>query len=107
MPARKRHKKAEEHRDPVARFADALKRSEAREQAERERRRAARVAAERAAERAEALRVARVELDAAIERVRVAHRDRRGRDEADAAWRAAKARVIELETGAPPTWTEG
>ncbi len=106
MPARKRRKKAEEHRDPVARFAAALKRSDALEQAERERRKAERIAAELAAQRAEELRLARLDLDAAIAVAKAARRSRRDIAEADAAWRVAKARVIELETGEPPTWSD-
>ena len=92
MPARKRRKQAEEHRDPIKRFADALKRSEAREQAARERKKAERAAAELAAQRAEELRLARLDLDRAIAAMKVARRDRRGVVEADAAWRVAKAR---------------
>lgn len=81
----------------IAQFAAALRESEARERAEQERRRARKSAAEQ-------LEVARVELDQAIEGVRRARRTRSGVAEADAAWRAAKARVIELETGATPEW---
>jgi hypothetical protein len=36
----------------------------------------------------------------------VARRTHSGIDAADAAWRQAKARVIELETGAPPSWAD-
>lgn len=81
----------------IAQFAAALRESEARERAEQERRRAQRSAAEQ-------LEVARAELDRAIAEVRRARRTRSGLAEADATWRAAKAKVIELETGAPPDW---
>jgi len=36
--------------------------------------------------------------------VRTSKSTGKGRADADAAWRSAKARVIELETGAPPPW---
>lgn len=81
----------------IAQFAAALRESEARERAEQERRRARKTAAEQ-------LAIARAELDRAIAEVRRAQRTRSGIAEADAAWKAAKARVIELETGAAPTW---
>ena len=58
--------------------------------------------AELAAARAAALEDARRELDVAIEASREARRTGRGTADADAAWKLAKARVIELETGAPP-----
>jgi hypothetical protein len=104
MPARKRHRKAEEHRDPIVRFAEALKRTEAREQKERERQAEEKEAAKRAAIHAEHLRLAKIELDEAIAKVKLARSDRRGIDEADQIWQIAKAKVIELETGAPPAW---
>ncbi len=104
MPARKRRKKAEEHRDPIARFAEALKQGEAREAKARQRKLDERAAAKRAAEHAELLRLAKIDLDAAIRAVKAARTARRGIDDADAAWRAAKAKVIELETGTPPKW---
>jgi hypothetical protein len=104
MPARKRHRKAEEHRDPIIRFAEALKRTEAREQKERERQAEEKEAAKRAAIHAEHLRLAKIELDEAIAKVKRARADRRGIDEADQIWQIAKAKVIELETGAPPPW---
>ena len=47
---------------------------------------------------------ARRVLERAIEAVRDAKRAGRGGVEADAAWKAAKARVIELETGEAPAW---
>jgi hypothetical protein len=94
--------------DPAELFAAALKESEARDRETRERERQQRDAA--AARRAEAeaeanaLRDAKRALDRAIEGVRAAKSSGRGTAEADAAWKAAKAKVIELETGTPPTW---
>jgi hypothetical protein len=109
MPPRKRHKVAEEHRDPIARFSESLVRAEERERTERARakqeRKAADLAARLAAEHAERLRVANVELSAAIAAAKAAHASGKGIAEADARWRVAKARVIELETGAPPAWS--
>ncbi len=104
MPARKRHKKAEEHRDPIVRFAEALKRTEIREQKERERQAEQKEEAKREAIHAEHLRLARVELEESIAKVKAARRDRSGIAEADQVWQIAKAKVIELETGAPPKW---
>jgi hypothetical protein len=54
--------------------------------------------------RAAALDAARRELEQAIGAARDARRTGSGIDAADAAWRHAKARLIELETGAPPEW---
>ncbi len=64
----------------------------------------AEAAARAASEHAEALTAARRELERAIDGARVARRTRKGVDVADTAWRQAKARVIELETGVPPSW---
>lgn len=89
-------------------FAAALKESDARDRAARERKakddaareqRAAEISAHR-----DALADAHRDLDRAIEAVRTAKRNGRSTVEADAAWKVAKARVIELETGAPPAW---
>lgn len=78
-------------------FAAALKETEAQ-------RRAAVARKAEADGRERELKAARAELDAAIEAVRSAKASGRGRAEADAAWKAAKARVIELETGSRPAW---
>lgn len=99
---------APEPLDPVSQFGLLLKEAAEREQAEAARRQRQRQEA-RAAQRAahqheEDLADAQRQLERAIEAVRVARETRRGREEADAVWRAAKARVIELETGAPPSW---
>lgn len=89
-------------------FAAAVKETEARDSVRREKERTDRAAAEqREAERRaheDALATARRDLDKAIAAVRAAKRDGRSTVEADAVWKAAKARVIELETGALPAW---
>lgn len=109
VPSRRRRKSpTPEVQDPVARFAAGLRESAAREQADRDRRqlerRQARDAAQAAAEHAAALEDARRELERAIDQARHARRAGSGVAASDAAWRAAKARVVELETGAPPAW---
>lgn len=108
MPPRKRKKVVEANRDPVVRFAEAVAQSDARAAAERARVKADKLEAERlaklAAEHAEALRVARAALDRAIAGAKAARAGGRGMAEADAAWKQAKARVIELETGEAPAW---
>jgi hypothetical protein len=85
-----------------------LRESAERERVERDRRRIEREQARRAAEasaaHAAALDAARLELEHAIGNAREARRAGSGVAAADAAWRRAKARLIELETGAPPEW---
>jgi hypothetical protein len=85
-----------------------LRESAERERVERDRvrfeRQQARSAAETAAAHAAALDAARLELESAIGNAREARRKGSGVAAADAAWRAAKARLIELETGEPPEW---
>ena len=85
-----------------------LRESAERERAERERiqveRQQARDAADVAAAHAAALAAARRELEHAIDNAREARRAGSGVAATDAAWRQAKARLIELETGAPPEW---
>jgi hypothetical protein len=108
MPPRKRKKVPEVERDPLVRFAEAITASDARAAAERKRVKEEKLEAERlarlAAEHAEALRVARRALDRAIATAKSARASGRGVAEADLTWKQAKARVIELETGAPPAW---
>jgi hypothetical protein len=108
MPARKRKKLAEVDRDPIVRFAESVKRSDAKAAAERQRLKAEKLEAERqaalAAAHAAALGTARRALDKAIATAKAARASGRGIAEADSAWKAAKAKVIELETGAPPAW---
>lgn len=85
-----------------------LRESAERERAELERKQQAKrdaaTAAKEARERADALRNAQRNLDRAIATVKAARANRSGVARADAAWREAKARVIELETGSAPEW---
>jgi hypothetical protein len=85
-----------------------LRESADRERVERDRlrgeRQQARNAAQASAAHAAALDAARLELEHAIDNVREARRAASGVAATDAAWRRAKARLIELETGAPPEW---
>lgn len=87
-----------------------LRESAERERAEQERKqqrkRDAAAGAKAAQAHADALRNAQRDLDRAIENVKSARERRSGVADADAdvAWRDAKARLIELETGAAPEW---
>jgi hypothetical protein len=111
MPSRRRKKSPAIEERPLTdaeRFAAALRDSEraeqaARQRAKEEREEAARVAAE-AVQRERTLASARGDLDRAVEAVREAKRSGSGRAAADETWKVAKARLIELETGAPPAW---
>lgn len=111
MPARRRHRKQPPNPDPIVRFAEAVKQSDAKAKAERQRieaeRREAKRRAQLAAEHAEAVRVAGIALDKAIAAAKRARASGKGVPEADLAWRQAKARVIELETGQAPDWDLG
>jgi hypothetical protein len=109
VPSRRRPKTPKpEPRDPVEQFATLLRESAERERAAQERRRLdrqrARDEAASAAAHAVALDAARRTLDDAITDARRARRAGSGVAAADAAWRRAKARLIELETGEPPHW---
>ena len=109
VPSRRRPKPPKpEPQDPVEQFAMLLRESAERERAAQERhrleRQRARDAADRAAAHGVALDAARRELEDAIREAREARRAGSGVVAADEAWRQAKARVIELETGAPPDW---
>ena len=88
---------AEEAAAAAERFLAAVKESDRLDAAKRER-----AKAEQA--KSNELNEARRALDAAIADVRRAKESGRGRAEADAAWKVAKARVIQLETGDAPTW---
>jgi hypothetical protein len=92
----------------VERFAAALKESANADRADRERERQARAEVARKADEAaaheKALATARRDLERAVESVRQAKQAGRGRAAADEAWKVAKARVIELETGVAPSW---
>ncbi len=107
MPARKRHKKKPEHPDPVVRFGRALEREKERERAEQIRIQAERDEQKRqadvAAEYARKLGKANNRLERAIAAVK----QNRGDQEVEAEYRAAKADVLELETGERPDWAPG
>jgi hypothetical protein len=109
VPSRRKPKPPKpEPRDPVEQFATLLRESAEREKAAQDRhrleRQLARAAADSAAAHAVALDAARRQLEDAIADVRKARRAGSGVAAADGSWRQAKARLIELETGAPPHW---
>jgi hypothetical protein len=83
----------------LERFAAAVREDEQRKRDEA-RRRADAVEHQRLLEEAQA------ELQRSIAGVRRAKERGTGRVEADEAWKVAKARVIELESGAPPSWAK-
>ncbi len=108
MPARKRHRRTPEHPDPVVRFGRALKEAKTKERADQIRIQGEREAQKRraklAAEHAAKLAKARHRLDATITDVKAARARGSRKAEADAAYRFAKAIVVELETGQRPEW---
>ena len=108
MPARKRNRRQQEHPDPLVRFGRALDRAKSAERAEQQRiqaeREAAKLAARLAAEHAAALARAKQRLDRAIAAVKSSRASGVGAADADAAYRAAKAEVVELESGERPSW---
>lgn len=108
MPKRKRHRRQPEHPDPLVRFGRALDQAKQRERAEQQRiqdeREAAKLAAELAARHAKELERANRRLEQAIAAVKQTRSSGHGAAEADLAYRAAKARVVELETGERPAW---
>jgi hypothetical protein len=109
VPSRRRPKSPKPGpQDAIEQFAAMLRESAERERAELERvrleRQQARNAARAAAAHEAALEAARRELEQAIGAAREARRTGSGVAAADAAWRHAKAQLIELETGAPPEW---
>lgn len=109
MPARKRHRRREpEHPDPLVRFGKALTDGKERDRQEQIRIQTEREEAKRqerlAAEHAARLQAANLQLTQAIAAVKAARSSGSGRDDADAAYRAAKALVVELETGERPDW---
>jgi uncharacterized membrane protein YqiK len=112
MPARRgRNKQPPVNPDPIVRFAEAVKKSDAQARAERKRIEAERKEAARlakiAADHAEEVRLAGITLGKAIAAAKAAHASGKGVAEADLAWRRAKARVIELESGEAPDWDLG
>jgi hypothetical protein len=94
----------------LERFAKAVRDSEEakRRAAQDERDRRAEVERLRleAVERAVRLERARSAHRQAVEQVKEAKRTGQGTAAADVAWRAAKAELIELETGEPPAWAK-
>ncbi|MDW3213130.1 MAG: hypothetical protein R8G01_03975 [Ilumatobacteraceae bacterium] len=108
MPARKRNRRQPEHPDPLVRFGRALDQAKAAERAEQQRiqaeREAAKLAARLAAEHAAKLARAEQRLERAIAAVKASRSSGSGTAEADATYRAAKADVVELETGERPPW---
>jgi hypothetical protein len=108
MPARKRNRRPPEHPDPVVRFGRALEVAKANEIAAQHRAEAERAEQERlakiAADHAAELERANRRLERAIADVKRARSSGQGTTSADAEYRAAKAQVVELETGNRPTW---
>lgn len=108
MPARKRHRRQPEHPDPVVRFGRALEEEKAKARAEQIRIQAEREEEKRqaklAAEHAARLKAAQRRLEQAIAAVKQARSSGSGAAGADEAYRAAKAEVLELETGERPDW---
>ena len=108
MPARKRNKREPEHPDPVVRFGRALNEAKAKERADQIRLQAEREEAKRqaqlAAEHAARVAAADKHLEQAIQQVKRARANGSGTAEAEAAYRSAKAVVVELETGERPKW---
>jgi hypothetical protein len=108
MPSRKRHRQPPAPEDPVQRFGRELIAAAEREEAERRRIQAERTEANRqrrlAAEHAAALAAARERVDRAIAAAKAARASGHDVAAADAEWRAAKAALIELETGESPGW---
>lgn len=94
--AKQRLDPAQVQRD-LERFAAALKDSEKADKANKQR-------TAQAGAKVRELGDAQAELQRAVEAVRQAKQSGKGRAEADAAWKLAKARVIELETGQRPSW---
>ncbi|MEI7546865.1 MAG: hypothetical protein WCK21_02235 [Actinomycetota bacterium] len=107
MAKQQRLNPADVQRD-LERFAAAVKETEKAERAAKDKsrkesdERQQRAAAAQAQQRS--LADAQRELQKAVADVRQAKQTGRGRAEADAAWKVAKARVIELETGSAPAW---
>lgn len=108
MPARKRHRAQPIPVDPVVRFGRGLIEQAERDKAEQLRLQSARDEANRqkrlAEERAMAIAAARSRVEQAITTAKRARAAGRGIAEADVEWKAAKAALIELETGEAPDW---
>jgi len=113
MPSRRRPKtspapQASTELSDAQRFAQALRDSEEADRRAKQAAVDAKIAAERAKAEAEAdaarLQRAQQAHQHAVELVKEAKRTGKGRAEADAAWRDAKAELVELETGKRPAW---
>jgi len=90
------------------RFAQSLRESEEADRRAKKAAADAKAEAERAKaaalEEANRLQRAQAAHQRAVEMVKEAKRTGKGRAEADAAWREAKADLLELETGKRPAW---
>ena len=109
MPARKRHRHQPAPTDPIVRFGRELIEQAEKKKAAEERRQAELAEAKRqeqlAAERAAAIAAATARVEQAIANAKRARSSGRGVPEADEEWKAAKAALIELETGEAPGWS--
>jgi membrane protein involved in colicin uptake len=113
MPSRRRPKssptpQASTQLSDAQRFAQSLRDSEEADRRAKQAAVDAKVEAERvkaqAAQDAARLQRAQHAHQRAVEMVKEAKRTGKGRAEADAAWRDAKAELVELETGKRPAW---
>lgn len=109
MPARKRHRHQPAPTDPIVRFGRELIEQAEKQKAAQDRREAERAEAKEqerlAAERAAEIATATSRVEQAIADAKRARASGRGVAEADEEWKAAKAALIELETGKAPDWT--
>jgi len=113
MPSRRRPKssptpQASTQLSDAQRFAQSLRDSEEADRRAKQAAVDAKIEAERvkaqAAQDAARLQRAQQAHQHAVELVKEAKRTGKGRVEADAAWRDAKAELVELETGKRPAW---
>jgi hypothetical protein len=113
MPSRRRPKtspatQATAELSDAQRFAQSLRDSEEADRRAKQAAVDAKIEAERlkaqALEDAARLKRAQDAHQRAVESVKEAKRTGKGRAEADAAWRDAKADLVELETGKRPAW---
>ena len=109
MPSRRRPKQPPTPPPTDAeRFARSIRDSEAAArkalQDDKDRKAAGERRRAEAAQAAVRLELARTAHHQAVEMVKIAKRTGRGAAEADQAWRAAKANLLELETGERPSW---
>jgi len=113
MPSRRRPKtsptpQVSTQLSDAQRFAQALRESEEADRRAKQAAADAKIEAERvkaeAVEQAARLTRAQQSHQRAVEMVKEAKRTGKGRAEADAAWRDAKAELVERETGKRPAW---